>query len=201
VSVRQRALPALVCFAIRKYKARLRLRERGLTLPSSGPAYGRPLKSNVSRHHRIRIAMSTKKPESNRAELPENVSGLRRLVADANGAEYSALRSLSEARTFNDSTVILEGDYGGQIYVVAPVVYVKCNESRLHSLLAKIDATQWDEPEGASIFFERLPVGAAVFGGMGGAAVQQSVWVHERLQAHRVAIAAVLAGECESIHQ
>ena len=32
-----------------KYKARLRLLERGLTLPSSGPAYGRPLKSNVRR--------------------------------------------------------------------------------------------------------------------------------------------------------
>jgi len=31
-----------------KFKARLRLIERGLTLPSSGPAYGRPLKSNVS---------------------------------------------------------------------------------------------------------------------------------------------------------
>ena len=32
-----------------KYKARLRLQERGLTLPSSGPAFGSPLKSNVSR--------------------------------------------------------------------------------------------------------------------------------------------------------
>jgi hypothetical protein len=30
-----------------KYKARLRLHERGLTLPSSGPAFGTPLKSNV----------------------------------------------------------------------------------------------------------------------------------------------------------
>jgi hypothetical protein len=145
--------------------------------------------------------MSTKKPEPNQSELPANESGLRRLVADANGDEYSALRSLSEARSFKDSTVILEGDYGGQIYVVAPIGYVKCNESRLHSLLAEVDATQWDEPEGASIFFERLPVGAGVPGGMGGAAVQQSVWVHERLQAHRVAIAAVLAGERESIHQ
>ena len=32
-----------------KYKARLRLHERGLTLPSSGRAYGTPLKSNVRR--------------------------------------------------------------------------------------------------------------------------------------------------------
>ena len=48
---RQLVYPALVCFAIQmkthKYKARLRLTERGLTLPSSGPAYGGPLKSNV----------------------------------------------------------------------------------------------------------------------------------------------------------
>jgi len=145
--------------------------------------------------------MDTKKPERNQSELPEHESGLRSLVANANGDEYSALRSLSDARVFKDSTVIFEGDYGGQIYVVAPISYVKCDEARLHSLLAEVDATQWDDPEGASIFFERLAVGAGVPGGMGGAAVQQGVWVHERLDAHRVAIAAVLAGECESIHQ
>ena len=33
-----------------KYKAGLPLQERGLTLPSSGRAYGTPLKSNVRRH-------------------------------------------------------------------------------------------------------------------------------------------------------
>ena len=33
-----------------EFKARLPLQERGLTLPSSGPAYGGPLKSNVGRH-------------------------------------------------------------------------------------------------------------------------------------------------------
>ena len=35
-----------------KYKARLPPHERGLTLPSSGPAYGGPLKSNVRAHAR-----------------------------------------------------------------------------------------------------------------------------------------------------
>ena len=33
-----------------KFKARLPPRERGLTLPSSGPAFGGPLTSNVRRH-------------------------------------------------------------------------------------------------------------------------------------------------------
>ena len=38
-----------------KCKARLRLRERGLTIPSSGPAYGGPLKSNVRRPREMPI--------------------------------------------------------------------------------------------------------------------------------------------------
>ena len=41
-----------------KYKARLRVHERGLTLPSSGPAYGRPLKSNVRRRLTYPFAIS-----------------------------------------------------------------------------------------------------------------------------------------------
>jgi len=40
-----------------KYKARLSLHERGLTIPSSGRAFGTPLKSNV--RHRTQVRMST----------------------------------------------------------------------------------------------------------------------------------------------
>ena len=145
--------------------------------------------------------MNTKKPELEQPESPKHESGVRSLIAEANGDGYSVLGSLSEARNFPDSTVILEGDYGGQIYVVAPVSQVKCNEATLLLLLSELNATQWDDPEGASIFFERLAVGAGVPGGMGGAAVERGIWIHERLQTQRTAIAAVLAGESESIHQ
>ena len=42
-----------------KYKARLRLLERGLTLPSSGRAFGTPLKSNVRRlPMRVRLSLT-----------------------------------------------------------------------------------------------------------------------------------------------
>jgi hypothetical protein len=49
VSAGRLSLPALVCFGIRIQRTAA-FQERGLTLPSSGPAYGRPLKSNVRRH-------------------------------------------------------------------------------------------------------------------------------------------------------
>ena len=48
VSVVQLALPALVCFAI-QIQSKAASPERGLTLPSSGRAFGTPLKSNVRR--------------------------------------------------------------------------------------------------------------------------------------------------------
>jgi hypothetical protein len=143
--------------------------------------------------------VSPKKPRQ--PPVPAHESAVRRLVADAGGTEYTALRSLAEARTCKDATVVLEGDYGGQIYVVAPVGYVKCTEAVLHSLLAELDALEWNEPEGASAFFERRPVGTGVPGGMGGAVVQEGVWVHERLHMHHSAIIQVLAGERGSIRQ
>jgi hypothetical protein len=143
--------------------------------------------------------VSAKKPKP--SPLPAHESAVRRLVADAAGTEYTALHSLAAARAFADAVVVLEGDYGGQIYVVAPVSCVKCEEAVLHSLLAEIDAMEWTEPEGASVFFERLPVGTGVPGGMGGAVVQEGVWVHERLHTHRSAIVAVLAAERASIRQ
>ena len=139
--------------------------------------------------------MSHKKRSAHDGVLPEHESGVRRLVADANAKPYIALASLAEAREHLDAIVIFEGDYGGQIYVVAPIDYVKCNEATLLLLLGDLDALEWADPDGAHIFFERLRVGAAVAGGMGGARVQEGVWVHDRLKMHHSAISAVLTGE------
>jgi hypothetical protein len=102
---------------------------------------------------------------------------------------------LADARSCADAAVILEGDFGGQIYVVAPLSHVRCTEAALHSLLAELDAMEWSEPDGASVVFERLPVGKGVPGGMGGAVVGEGVWVHERLRMHHSAIVEVLSGE------
>ncbi len=145
--------------------------------------------------------MSEKKRPPPETTLPAHESGVRRLVADAHGSEYHALASLAQARAFSDAVVVFEGDYGGQIYLVAPVHLVQCEESSLNKLLAELDALEWNDQDGASVFYERRAAGEGVAGGMGGGIVLPTVWVHERLQQHYSAIVSVLAGKSSTIHQ
>lgn len=132
---------------------------------------------------------------------PEHESGVRSLVAGARGESYVSLPSLAAAREHSDAVVILEGDFGGQIYVVAPVNLVECDEAALQDLLAELDALEWQEPEGARVFFERHKMGAGVQGGMGGAVVKQEMWVHERLKGWSISIAEFLAGKAVRLHK
>ena len=113
--------------------------------------------------------------------LADHESGVRRLVSDAQDIPYQPLHSLDEAKSFSDGVVILEGDDGGQIYVVAPASLVRCSAETLGDLLRDLDsiAQTSNEPNSARVFYERLPVGASVFGGMGGAIVSNDVWVHD----------------------
>jgi hypothetical protein len=92
---------------------------------------------------------------------------------------YSPLRSLEEAQAVPDGVVILQGDEGGQIYVVCPAAQVRCSTEALETLLLDLDALAWNEPESAHIYFERKPVGAGVAGGMGGGLVAAGPWIHE----------------------
>jgi hypothetical protein len=100
------------------------------------------------------------------------------------GRRFEPLRSLEEARQHTDAFVILQGDWGGQIYVVAPVADVLCSEPRLRRLLLDLDKSQWscNDGEGAELFFERLTAPAGVAGGMGGGMAAGSVWVHRALE-------------------
>ena len=126
-------------------------------------------------------------------------SPLRRLIADSTAASYEAFASLDAARRSQDAFVILEGDDGGQIYVVAPVARVACPESTLRSLLHDIDACEWKAPDAATLVFERHHPGDGIPGGMGGGIADPNVWTHPKLSVPRTAILAVLAGERATI--
>jgi hypothetical protein len=78
---------------------------------------------------------------------------------------------------------------------------VQCEESSLNRLLAELDALEWKDEDGASVFYERRVTGEGVAGGMGGGVVLPTVWVHERLQQHYSAVVSVLAGKSSTIHQ
>ena len=103
------------------------------------------------------------------------------MVSDARHISYQPLHSLDEAKSFSDGVVILEGDDGGQIYIVSPASLVECSAETLNQLLRDLDAIAWpgNDPNSARVFYERLPIGAPVFGGMGGAIVSSDVWVHD----------------------
>lgn len=134
-------------------------------------------------------------------KLSKHESGVRSLVASSHDDEYLAFRSLSEAQAAPEGVVVFEGDYGGQIYAVARAQFVRCTEAQLQQLLSELDAMSWSDPDGASVFFEALPVGAIVAGGMDGGVVAPEVWVHERLRSWEPAVRAVLQGERASVKQ
>jgi hypothetical protein len=128
-------------------------------------------------------------------ELPDYESGVRRMMADATGHSYQALRSLAEAQAVADGVVVFEGDHGGQIYVVVPAGEVRCSEEVLGQLLADIDQGAWDDEEGARVYYERHAPGASISGGMGGGATTGAIWVHPKLGALKPSILEVLHGE------
>jgi hypothetical protein len=57
------------------------------------------------------------------------------------------------------------------------------------------------DPDGERLYFESLPVGAGVAGGMGGGTVTTDIWVHADLRSYEPAIRSVLKGERASIKQ
>jgi hypothetical protein len=135
--------------------------------------------------------------------LGDHESGVRRMWAEAHGGSYVAVRSLAEAQALPDGAVVLEGDWGGQIYVTAPARLVRCDEQALVRLVRDLDAIAWprNEEDGARVFYERVPVGGGVAGGMGGSVVIDGVWVHEEFESLGLAdaIREVIAGERERI--
>lgn len=101
------------------------------------------------------------------------------------GVGYSARSmtqffSLEEAKKASDGYVVMEGDWGGQIYLTCPTGLVKCGEEALRKLLSKIDQGEWgcNEGGGASMSFGRAKPGDGVSGGMGGGAVTDGLWIH-----------------------
>ena len=130
-----------------------------------------------------------KPSDGNKLFIPEkiesHVDSLRSMVAQHEGAAYRSHATLAEAIA-NDAHVILQGDYGGQIYFTCPATKVKCSESGLKRLLDYLDARSWNDTQGASIFFEdRTPDSTAEIEILTGAAADLKVadiWLHTRLQ-------------------
>lgn len=114
--------------------------------------------------------------------LPPHESGLRKMKAEAEGTAYTSFKSLADAQGHPEGVVVLEGDDGGQIFVVCPASKVKCSEQTLKTLLLDLDAKTWDTPDMAHVYYERRRIGEGVAGGMGGAMPGGEIWIHEEFR-------------------
>src|SRR3954469_11137799 len=119
-------------------------------------------------------------------ELPDHHSGVRSVLAATHGRRYRAYSSLEQAREDPDAAVVMEGDYGGSVYLTCPVRLVGCDAAALERVLAVLDRLDWDDPEGARIYYEHLPAGSGVAGGTGGGIVVDGVWMNPSFKRYRV---------------
>jgi hypothetical protein len=110
---------------------------------------------------------------------------LGRIMHEAGDAPFRPIESLELARTVPDSYVIMEGDWGGQIYLTAPVHLLRCGAAELESILGELDAHAWscNDGEGRGFFFEEHGASEGISGGMGGGATLSDLWLHPELVA------------------
>jgi hypothetical protein len=137
--------------------------------------------------------------------IPERSSPLRFMMAATDGENYQAFKSLAEARTHPDAAMIMEADSGGQILVTCPVSKVQADEDVLLQLLCDLETITWGPgglsetsiPCDACIYYEPLPSGSGVSGGMGGGCVLDGPWLHGVLEelGLRHQIEEILAGK------
>jgi hypothetical protein len=121
-------------------------------------------------------------PEGFKGIVPEGRSAVRHILADVHGVEgtlYRPIETYEEARAIDDAYAVLEGDWGGQVYLVAPMRLVLCEEETLRHLLEDLDEIAWPgQPDGQGLYYERYHYGQIVPGGMGGGAALNDVWIH-----------------------
>jgi hypothetical protein len=107
---------------------------------------------------------------------------------------------LEEAKKINSSYLVMEGDYGGQIYLVCPVKLIRADSDTLKRLLIDIDKHGWNDEHGRGMFFEVFIIGDIVAGGMGGGFAENELWVHEGIQSIKNEISKVIYGKKLKIH-
>lgn len=114
-------------------------------------------------------------------------------------ADYCYL-TFEEAKVATDSYVVMEGDWGGQHYIICPMRLIKCTEEALLQLLKDIDEVEWpcNKGDGIDIVFQRLYADTTYISSCNGASILDGPWigVSEKLKPY---VEQVLNGEIPAI--
>lgn len=111
----------------------------------------------------------------------EKDSIVRSMFNFAHGIPYVSIKSIKKARKKN-AYVIMEGDWGGQIYLTCPLKYIKCNEKKLKEILQYLDNICWCCSEGVNFYYEIIKDRKGIAGGMGGGAIIDGLWLHPNIE-------------------
>lgn len=112
-------------------------------------------------------------------EIPAGHSPVRSIMSDQH--PHHPVGGFEDAKKDPDGVAIFEGDYGGQIMMTIRMKYVRCPEEWLRQLLVDLNDLYWDGYDGSGLYYESIPVGGGVAGGMCGGQVVDGVWAHSRL--------------------
>jgi hypothetical protein len=137
------------------------------------------------------------------AEGEAGPEALKECIGGLTARELTNFESFEEAKKASNGGVVLEGDWGGQIYLTCPLKYVKCDEQTLKKLLREIDNFEWDcnEGDGTHMTYIRANAGDGVGGGMGGGVVEDGLWIHPDIaDDKKELIKKVINGELTSIN-
>jgi 3-methyladenine DNA glycosylase AlkD len=118
-------------------------------------------------------------------ELPppeEYMSDVRYMMHKAHGMGFKPLTDYDRAKEVKHGCVIIEGDYGGQVYLTCPMKYVKCSHKALLQLASDLDSIYWDDEEGCRVYYENYKPPHGIFGGMGGGVLVDGLWVHPEFE-------------------
>ncbi len=149
--------------------------------------------------------MSNKKDENNKEMIvPEHHSAVRHIINEAHRKPNDMfVESFLQAQNTAGTYVIMEGDWGGQIYLSCPMNIVKCNEDTLENLLIDLDIIAWDcnEGEGRGVYYEVREPGEGIGVGMGGGEINEELWIHKEFSDLNLyeEIEDVLSGATEKI--
>lgn len=124
--------------------------------------------------------------------IKKHKSATRKII---DRTRYKSFKTLDEAKKYKNSYIIMEGDYGGQIYLTIPTKQAKCSSKNLKILLNWIDKRVWDNNGGASIYYEEFLPGDIIGGGMGGALAKNNLWLHENINELKKIITLFIKGK------
>jgi len=117
---------------------------------------------------------------------------MKKIVATSHSKEYKSLKNLDQAKKTKNAYVVMQGDDGGQIYLVCPVIKVACGEADLRLLLETIDNAAWKDMSMAGLYYEIYQPNSKVTGGLGGGSATNDLWIHPNLEKMRPEIQAML---------